>query len=143
MERTHGASHGRSACDPRLFPAPLIAGEEKTGHRDHFFTESGVTVSSGDFGTAADTTIVSVPFTLGYRTERLEVSATIPYLHISTTGFTTPTLGGPAPVAQTPAAQQPSPQVPSPTPTQPSPVIAKEASLRTGRSDAHGHLSLG
>ncbi|MBI4168722.1 MAG: hypothetical protein HY510_02145, partial [Acidobacteria bacterium] len=41
-----------------------------------FFAETGVTVSSGDFGTGEDTTIVSVPFTLGYRTERWEVSAT-------------------------------------------------------------------
>jgi hypothetical protein len=124
-----------------VFLAPAQAAEEERGQGlDPFFVETGVTGSTGDFGTAVDTTLVWVPFTFGYRTERLEVSATIPYIALSTTGFTTPTLGGPAAVSETPAAQQPSPQVPNPTPTQPSPVIATEAS--TDPTSGLGDLTL-
>jgi hypothetical protein len=88
---------------PLLLLPQWTAAQEKAGRSSsrYFFAETGVTVNAGDFGTGADTTIVSVPFTLGYRSERWEVSATIPYLSITSTGFVVLTAGGPAAVATT------------------------------------------
>ncbi len=105
-----------------------------------FFFETGIELSTGDFGTARDTTILAVPFTLGYQHRIFELAATIPYLYLSTTGFTILTGGGPAAISETRAARTPSPGVPVPTPGNPSPVIADRASRNS--TSGMGDLTL-
>lgn len=110
-----------------VMPGKSLAQQKQQLDRPLFF-ETGIEFSTGDFGTARNTSILAVPLTLGYRHRLFEISATIPYLHLSTTGFTILTGGGPAAVSETKAARTPTPQVPAPTPRNPSPVIADKAS---------------
>jgi len=108
---------------------------------------AGVTVSSGDFGTAVDTTIVSVPFTFGYRTEQLEVSASIPlpahfdhrvhHTHARRPRPRGANAGGPAALSPGP---EPDPHA---TLTRDCQRGQHEYDFRTGRSDAQWNLSLG
>lgn len=74
-----------SAADPLLFPHQKI--------------ETGVTFTSGDYGLADDTTVLSIPFTYVLEYERWNLRATIPWVQISgpasVVGGGTGSTGGP------------------------------------------------
>ncbi|HWP34175.1 MAG TPA: transporter [Thermodesulfobacteriota bacterium] len=75
-----------------LLPGPAPAGEGSV------FGEVGVEVSEGDFGTGTELSTAAVAATVGYRAERWELSATVPFVSVSSRGVVVFTGAGPAPV---------------------------------------------
>jgi hypothetical protein len=57
---------------------------------------SGAEYTNGDYGEAQDTTIVIVPFTFGYRTDRWGARITVPYVSIEGSGNIVPGSSGSA-----------------------------------------------
>lgn len=57
---------------------------------------SGAEYTTGDYGEAQDTTIVIVPFTFGYRTDRWGARITVPYVSIEGSGSIVPGSSGSA-----------------------------------------------
>ncbi|HEX2566997.1 MAG TPA: hypothetical protein VHL85_09055 [Burkholderiales bacterium] len=68
--------------------APLAFAEDGT-----FSLGTGLTYTSGDYGTSTTTKILSVPFTARYDKDRWTLKATIPYLRISGGSAVIPGLG--------------------------------------------------
>lgn len=64
-----------------LVVAPLLLGNIASAG-DYTFT-TGAEYTEGKYGTSINTTMLQVPFTLGYNTEQYALSVTVPYIHIS------------------------------------------------------------
>ena len=73
-----------------LLSAPAAA-------EDYVQVGTGIDYSSGDYGNAEDTKILSVPFSLKVKKDAFFVRASIPYLHVKGPGSVVAGDGGPVP----------------------------------------------
>ena len=71
----------RKRFNKLLVIAPLLVGNVAIAG-DYTFT-IGAEYTKGNYGAAIDTTMLQVPFTLGYNTEQYAWSVTVPYIQIS------------------------------------------------------------
>jgi hypothetical protein len=83
----------------KKFAAPLVATVVAAGAplfasaEDGISLGTGLTYTSGDYGTSTRTKILSIPFTARYDRDRWTLKATIPYLRISGNSAVVPGLG--------------------------------------------------
>jgi len=64
-----------------VIASTLLLGNVATAG-DYTFS-TGVEYTIGNYGASIDTTMLQVPFTLGYNTDQYALSVTVPYVHIS------------------------------------------------------------
>ena len=87
----------RLAALASLAISPFALHPTSAAAEDYVQVGTGVDYSSGDYGNAEDTKILSVPFSLKVKKDAFFVRASIPYLHVKGPGSVVAGDGGPVP----------------------------------------------
>jgi len=77
--------------------SPLALHPNSAAAEDYVQVGTGIDYSSGDYGNADDTKILSVPFSLKVKKDAFFVRASLPYLHLKGPGSVVGGDGGPVP----------------------------------------------